>query len=203
MAVLAKAAEPKYPPLTLTPQEIAYLVQGTQHGLKNYPLLNAYIDPDNQPTAVAIILAESQGNVFALNDKPPDLSYGLAQINMYGPLGPTRRIAYGIKSNDELYKAELNVAMMAQLSTSGNNWKPWSTYTSGAYRKYLVTATNALKNPVNPTGKLATSDAQASESVFDRFLDWVNQGVLRGVAIIGGGALIIMAVSQAAKKGLK
>jgi hypothetical protein len=98
------------------------------------------LSSDRARTAAAIAMAESGGNPNAHNPIPPDNSYGLWQINMLGKLGPARRQAYGLKSNDELYNPAVNVKAMLDISSQGSNWRPWSTYTNGSYRTYLARA---------------------------------------------------------------
>jgi hypothetical protein len=83
----------------------------------------------------AIALAESGGNTQAHNAKPPDDSYGLWQINMINKLGPERRKAFKIKSNDELFDPKKNAdAMIIILRQQG--LKAWSTYSNGSYKKF-------------------------------------------------------------------
>lgn len=91
--------------------------------------------------ATAIAMAESNGGeTTAHNDVPPDNSYGLWQINMIGAMGPARRAAFGIKSNDELFDPFVNAKAMAQVSGLGVNFLPWTTYTRGTYRDFLTDA---------------------------------------------------------------
>jgi len=96
---------------------------------------------DQIATATAIAWAESGLNPRAHNPTPPDDSYGLWQINMLGSLGPARRTKFGLQSNDELYAPAVNARAMASISLGGTNWRPWTTYTSGAYRQYLSRVT--------------------------------------------------------------
>lgn len=84
----------------------------------------------------AIAMAESGGNPRAHNAIPPDNSYGLWQINMLGSLGPARRKQYGISSNSQLFDPATN-ARAAAMILKGQGLKAWSTYTSGAYKKYM------------------------------------------------------------------
>lgn len=88
-------------------------------------------------TAMAVALAESGGNARAYNPKGRDLSYGLFQINMLGGMGPERRKKYGLASNEALFDPATNARVAYALSNGGKNWKPWTTYTSGKYQKYL------------------------------------------------------------------
>ncbi len=97
-------------------------------------------------TAWAIGMKESGGNPSAYNGntKTGDQSYGLFQINMIGSMGPARRKAYGLKSNDELFDPVVNCRVMMKLSKNGTNWGPWAigpnsykkTQTSPAFEKF-------------------------------------------------------------------
>lgn len=86
--------------------------------------------------AVAVALAESGGDPRAHNTTPPDNSYGLWQINMLGDMGPDRRKALGISSNDALFDPATN-ARAARMVWKSQGWKGWTTYTRGTYKKYL------------------------------------------------------------------
>lgn len=90
------------------------------------------------PIASAIAIAESSGNPRAFNPKPPDLSYGLWQINMIGRLGPERRARFGLRSNEDLFDPATNARAAYVISSRGSNFRPWTTYTSGAYKRYLT-----------------------------------------------------------------
>jgi CBS domain containing-hemolysin-like protein len=95
--------------------------------------------------AYAVALAESAGKATAHNDNPDtgDDSYGLFQINMLGDMGPERRELYGLKTNQALFHPPTNVRVAYEISEGGKNWQPWSTYTSGAYKKFYNPKANA------------------------------------------------------------
>jgi len=97
-------------------------------------------------TAVAVAMAESGGNPHAHNPVPPDNSYGLWQINMIGGLGPDRRHQFHLDSNSELYDPETNAKAAFAISGKGDSFQPWTTYTSGAYKKYLDDARKGVKS---------------------------------------------------------
>lgn len=88
--------------------------------------------------AYAIAMAESSGNARAHNGNSStgDNSYGLFQINMLGAMGPERRKRYGLSSNEALFDPLTNARVAYKMSNGGKNWGPWSTYGSGAYKKY-------------------------------------------------------------------
>jgi hypothetical protein len=90
----------------------------------------------NPQIMAAIAMAESGGNPGAHNPVPPDNSYGLWQINMLGAMGPARRREFGITSNEALYNPAINARAAAKILKS-QGLAAWSTYTNGAYKKYL------------------------------------------------------------------
>lgn len=100
-------------------------------------------------TMAAIAMAESGGDASAHNATPPDDSYGLWQINMIGQLGPSRRKAYGISKNSDLYNPFVN-ARAAKKILDSQGLSAWSVYTSGAYRQYLNKATTVTQADWEP-----------------------------------------------------
>lgn len=94
-------------------------------------------------TAVAVALAESNGDPTAHNAVPPDNSYGLWQVNMIGALGPDRRQEFGLKSNDQLFNPDRNAHAAWEISDHGHDFRPWSTFTNGAYTSHLAAARHA------------------------------------------------------------
>jgi hypothetical protein len=90
----------------------------------------------NPQIMAAIAMAESGGNPGAHNVVPPDNSYGLWQINMIGAMGPARRREYGITSNEALFNPAINAKAATKIQKS-QGLKAWTTYTSGAYKKYM------------------------------------------------------------------
>lgn len=115
-------------------------------------------------TAVAVALAESGGNPRALADDSDDLSYGLWQINMLGGMGPERRRAFGLTSNEQLYDPATN-ARAAHAIWRGQGWqRGWGAYSSGAYRKHLPAARAAVGAPAPVPGKSPTPPAPSGSS---------------------------------------
>lgn len=115
---------------------------------------SAGLSPDRAQIAAAIAMAESGGRPTAHNPVPPDDSYGLWQINMIGSMGPARRAQYGISSNTDLYDPAVNARAMAAISNGGKNFTPWSTYTSGAYKKFSGGAADATATDASWQGDL-------------------------------------------------
>jgi hypothetical protein len=95
--------------------------------------------------AVAVALAESGGDPRAHNSTPPDNSYGLWQINMLGSMGPARRREFGLESNRELFDPAENARAANKISGDGQSWTPWTTYTSGAYKRHLDEARRGVE----------------------------------------------------------
>jgi hypothetical protein len=89
-------------------------------------------------TMAAIIKAESRGNPNAYNPNAAtgDKSYGLAQINMIGGLGPARLKQFGLKSNEQLFDPATNLRAAKQVKDS-SGFGAWTTYKSGAYKQFL------------------------------------------------------------------
>lgn len=153
--------------------------------------------------AVAIALAESSGNPRAHNAVPPDNSYGLWQINMLGSMGPARRKQFGLSSNTQLFDPVTNAKAAYAISSKGSNFRSWSTYTSGAYLRYMSRANKAAGNPNSSGLDSGVSQAGFLDSVnpipeiveFFEFISdpktWLRLGML-----VSGGALIILALAQ-------
>lgn len=91
-------------------------------------------------TAVAVALAESNGRIDATNtNSNGSTDYGVWQINSV--------------HSDEFAKYpqwwSVENADMAHdiYAAAGNQWTPWSTFTSGKYTSFLLQATSAAKSP--------------------------------------------------------
>lgn len=191
-------------------------------------LAREFIDRTNlrtQQIMVAIALAESGGNYKAHNPRPPDDSYGLWQINMYGSLAAARRVQFGIKKNSDLFNPYANArAANAILATQG--FGAWSTYTDGKYQKYMDTAWEAINNPRKPTLNPAVivdlgdaadkvdeelgdelggilNPADLLGAIVNQILGFVGEAGLRIAGFLGGAALIIIAIVVVVKKGVK
>lgn len=95
-------------------------------------------NPNDADVMAAIAMAESGGRPEAHNPNPPDDSYGLWQINMLGAMGPERRAAFGLSSNRDLFDPLTNAKAAVAVSAGGKNKVPWSTFTNGAYEKFLT-----------------------------------------------------------------
>lgn len=145
--------------------------------------------------ATAIALAESGGNPDAHNVIPPDDSYGLWQINMFAGLGASRRNAFGLKSNVELYDPNTN-ARIAHTIQQQSGWKAWSTYTSGAYAKHLGEAqSSGGAIPTTPSTSGDLSGINQFGGVLETPGTWWRLGY-----VVGGFTLLVMGMMLVVKR---
>lgn len=180
---------------------------------------SAGLSDGNAKTAAAIAMAESGGNPNSHNSTPPDDSYGLWQINMLGSLGPSRRAVYRLKANSDLFDPATNARVMAALSQGGRNFKPWTTYTSGAYRQFINNPVTAVAGPKaggaytdrsvpNLLDATGLSDVKSIIDLATRTSDaitktgrWVSnpQNWVRVAYVLIGGTAILLGVTAIAK----
>ena len=82
--------------------------------------------------AKQIVFLESGNRPYAHNDNPVtgDNSYGLFQINMYRGLEESRRKAYSLDSNEELFDVRTNAEIAYKISKGGTKWGAWTTYSN-------------------------------------------------------------------------
>ena len=106
-------------------------------------------------TATAIALAESGGRPDAIGDinvpTPGSKSVGLFQINWTPQMN---KVAWrDPKANlDPL----TNTQSAYTISNHGTNFSPWTTYKTGAYRRFLATVEAAIAAPkVKPSGPVS------------------------------------------------
>lgn len=153
--------------------------------------------------AVAIALAESGGNTNAFNDKPPDLSYGLWQINMYGDKGPERRKKFHIDDNRQLFTAGMN-AVVAKRIRDEQGWEAWSTFKDGSYKTKLTQAREAAAHPKSSEGAgTAPQGGFAGGDPIANFLSSLGPVVLRIAGFVGGGILIVLGLVLYARGEVK
>lgn len=105
-------------------------------------------------TAVAVAGPESKydPNAHALTAKED--SRGFWQINVR---------AHPNWLGRNLYNPDVNARAMAEISGHGRNWRPWTGYTSGAYRRYVERARKAVTG-TRGAGS-STDDAGGDDSV--------------------------------------
>lgn len=151
--------------------------------------------------ATAIAMAESGGNTRAHNQRPPDNSYGLWQINMYGTLATGRRLMFGIATNDQLFDPTVN-ARAALMIRRGQGWTAWSVYSSGAYKKHLTAANAAAGAPTAPGGSTDNignpldklNPVNQLNAIIAEVQKWVQQQAFRLAMFFGGGFLIWLGI---------
>lgn len=157
------------------------------------------------PTAGAIAFAESSGNPSATNkNRNGSTDYGLFQINsVHGSL-----LKQGQWSNP-LDNAKMAYKVYAD---AGNSFKPWTTYKSGAYLKYLAQAQLAvsglgldkltgsdLLSDAAESGTSAAVTVDSAMSSADKLVDMMNLGYaamtsknywIRVAMFVAGGSLV-------------
>jgi len=97
--------------------------------------INAGGSKSSCPTAIAVASAESSLNPSAKlvnSDQWHSVDRGLYQINDHWHPEVSDSCAYDATCNT---RAALSIS-------GGSNWTPWHTYTSGAYKRYLSSATS-------------------------------------------------------------
>lgn len=122
--------------------------------------VNAGLSPAAATTATAVALAESGGRTDAqgdigLEDGTWGPSVGLWQIRslkaQYGTGGP--------RDASRLSDPQFNAASMAQISGTGGNFKPWTTFTKGTYKRFLGNVSSDV-----PASAGYTADSSSSTS---------------------------------------
>jgi hypothetical protein len=127
----------------------------------------------------AIALAESGGNSTALNDNSGtgDYSVGLWQINYYGGLLAPRTAAYGSPSSLQADPAAQAKAAVSIEKSQG--LRAWSTYSSGAYTRYLSGAAPDT-SVTGGGGNGATTAQNASDTSSDCLIAIPSLGPVGG-----------------------
>lgn len=165
-------------------------------------------------TATAIALAESGGNPQAHNGNAAtgDDSYGLWQINMTDAAGgPSRRRRLGLTSDAQLFDPAVNARAMAMISSNGRDFTPWTTYTSGAYKRAAAQQAGweewflppALG--LAPEGSIPGVDTGGGlESLAELAVgagEWLSKAHnwVRVAQVVSGGALVLVGLSLAFK----
>jgi hypothetical protein len=105
-----------------------------------------FVDPS---LAAAVAMAESGGNSQAIGDNGN--SFGLWQINI--PSHPQY-------DGQSLLDPNANADAAFAISRGGQNWQPWTTYRTGAYKQFYTPSTT-------PAPWLTTSRAM-----------WISLGIL-------------------------
>lgn len=147
---------------------------------------------DVAPIAAAIAMAESGGRSDAIANEPNgSISRGLFQINS----------VHGLNSSTDV---AINVRAAVQLYNSKHGFSDWTTYNTGAYRKFLAGAnpldyladsqssTEALFNPLDGLSSIADTLKKIVEGA-----TWITDrhNVIRIAEVIIGGGLILVGIA--------
>ena len=183
-------------------------------------------------TATAIAWAESgleteaKGDV-TLQDSTWGPSCGLWQVrSLKSQLGTG-----SVRDAASLFRPAFNARSMASISSHGRDWSPWSTYTSGKYRRHLKAVSRAVGDDPNPSappaGGVVASPARndtggwvdgipdpgdlgvpspgdvagAVGSVLDLSFDQVR-GLVLTAAVVSGGLLLVLVGAAVAARGV-
>lgn len=180
---------------------------------------DAGLGPASAATAAAVALAESGGRSDAIGD------VGLEDATWGPSVGPWQirslKAQYGTggpRDASRLTDPVFNAHSMASISGAGKSFKPWTTYTSGAYKKQIskVVAAAAADAGTNPLAGLdATTDptsaptlaglapggsaAVAGVNAADKFLSgWGGDAMKIGLYVVGAiaaaGLVVVGAV---------
>jgi hypothetical protein len=82
----------------------------------------------NPELAAAIAMAESGGRADSVARTAREVSVGLWQINI---------LAHKEYTEKDLLDPENNARAAYRVSKGGQDWRPWTVYKTGAYKKYL------------------------------------------------------------------
>lgn len=97
---------------------------------------NAGFAGNDLQIAIAIALAESSGNPYAIGDLTLGVSVGLWQVNL-----KAHPEYQGVNLMDPQTNAN---AAFAIYQSAGNSFAPWSTFKNGAYQANLQAASSAV-----------------------------------------------------------
>jgi hypothetical protein len=148
--------------------------------------------PATAPMAVAVALAESGGRADATHvNSDGSIDRGPWQINsVHGALSTLDPNA--------------NAKAAVKISSGGLNWQPWTTYTSGAFRKYLQPGAS-VPRPSSTAQTPAASDLFADHSTGLKYASLWLTAVAAGlaIAVLGVNQALGGAPARAARTGAK
>ncbi len=107
--------------------------------LRDLARANGFPNPD---LAAAVAMAESGGYAMAVGDVTLGFSIGLWQINLR---------AHPEYAATSLYDPTANARAAFKISNHGTNWKPWTTFNNGAYKKFMPSKPATPPAPSEPT----------------------------------------------------
>lgn len=164
--------------------------------------------------AAAIAMAESGGNPATVVHDSDDDSYGLWQINLAPSAGGTNRIRqWGLTDPQQLLDPATNARVMSALSHQGQNFNPWTTFTSGRYKTFMTNQVSVVDtiavgvyDTVNGAAAAIPGAAGWMDTVakagdaLTRTARWVSnpKSWVRVAYVIGGGILVYAAVETLA-----
>jgi len=158
--------------LTLTISQIAAIAAG------------AGFSGDDLATAVAIALAESEGNPQAYN---PEKAAGAAQGQGSFGLWQIYLSKHPEFSALDLLDPQTNAgAAFAIYSGAGNSFRPWATYTNHAYLTYMGAVTSFLNASTS-----APDVTPADMSTSDQSAPMIAPDTGQLVLLMAGGALAL------------
>jgi hypothetical protein len=142
-------------------------------------------------TATAIALAESGGDPNAVGDVGLENatwgpSVGLWQIRSLKAQYGTG----GTRDASRLKDPYFNAKSMVAISGTGGSWKPWSTYTSGSYKKYLSPASTGAADPAAN----AAAPGFGTQAVDSALTAWAKPAMSIGLKILGAGAAAALVI---------
>jgi len=109
---------------------------------------NAGFSGNDLATAVAVAMAESQGNPQAYN---PEKAAGAAQGQGSFGLWQIYLAAHPEFASENLLDPQINAAAaFAVYSNAGNSFHPWTTFTSGTYQAYMGAVVDFLNASAAP-----------------------------------------------------
>jgi hypothetical protein len=158
--------------------------------------LAAGLPVDPAKIAAAIAMAESGGVAKETHDADDD-SYGYWQINVKGADNYKAHVTdQGLTSPSQLLDPKTNAKVMAAISHNGSDFSPWSTYTSGKWKKFDKLNAEVQK----PTGQIAieavADPAKQALAILEKAGSWLSNpsNWLRVGYVAGGGTLVIVAI---------
>lgn len=149
--------------------------------------------------AIAMAETRGSGDTNAHNTTPPDDSYGPWQINMYGSLGPSRRKAFGLSKNEDLFNPLTN-ALAAKKIANSQGLSAWSTYNDQKYKQYMS------GSPAEPVDQASAETVSAVPDVAGSLADiastslaaatWIStpNNWLRILYVTGGAVVVVVAL---------
>lgn len=140
--------------------------------------------------ATAIMQAESGFNTLAQHvNSDGSVDRGIFQINSRWHSEVSDSCAY-----DPLCASQAAY----RISSQGSNFNPWTTYTSGAYQRFLGTSASTS------TGTGTSTGTQPSNvPIVGPLIDWINAGAMRAVKMIIGIVLIGAAIALLASPDIE